>query len=94
MTLWDVPHNGTPTSRAAAARAQPTRQEQAVIDALRAAPDGLTREELEDRTGLAGNAIRPRVWALVARGIVYEQGERPTRAGRAAAVVRLRRYEP
>lgn len=51
---------------------------------------GLTREELSDRTGLAGDTVRPRVVELIAGGWVVESEQtRQTRAGNAAALVLL-----
>lgn len=49
---------------------------------------GLTRQEIEDRTGLDGNTVRPRVCELVKSSLLVEDGRtRPTRSGKPARVL-------
>jgi DNA-binding Lrp family transcriptional regulator len=88
-TLWDIPpHNGTPTSiDAAEAIHDASTLRATVLAAIEAAPNGLTREELEKATGLSGNTVRPRVWELLRAGRITACGCRPTASGRAAAVL-------
>ena len=87
-----APDNGTKTSREAAVAILPHADTQrAEILAVIAASDaGLTRENIEDRTTMPGNSIRPRIWELVAAGLVEEVPGiyRFTRSGRRAAVLR------
>jgi hypothetical protein len=90
--ILPYPHSGAATSRAAAKAVRPgfaARSRRLILDAVEASmPDGLTREELEDRLRLAGNTVRPRVWELLASGALVESGRtRPTRSGRDAAVL-------
>lgn len=88
-TLWDYPpHNGTPTSiDAADGLVDASTLRATVLEAIRAATNGLTREELEGVTGLSGNTVRPRVWELMRAGRITESGRRPSASGRAAAVL-------
>lgn len=88
------PHNGTPTSVAAAMSVadKSATQRAAVYACIAAHPNGLTREEIEERMSLPGNAVRPRVWELLGNNghpqRVRESGTtRKTKAGRAAEVV-------
>jgi DNA-binding transcriptional ArsR family regulator len=85
-----LPHNGTPTSRAAAEGARPaagSRRLQ-VLEAVKArGDDGATAEELERALGLSGNTIRPRLVELRAAGLVRVTTRmRPTINGYDAAV--------
>lgn len=62
-----IPHNGTETSRAAAERIRPEarRMREVIYAAIKAAGfQGLTRPEIEAKTGYAGNTVRPRVIEL------------------------------
>jgi hypothetical protein len=88
-TLWDYPpHNGTPTSiDAADGLVDASTLRATVLEAIKQAPNGLTREELEKATGLSGNTVRPRVWELLHDGRIMQAGTRPTASGRAAAVL-------
>lgn len=88
-TLWDYPpHNGTPTSiDAADGLVDPSTLRATVLEAIRRAPNGLTREELEGVTGLSGNTVRPRVWELMRAGRITACGCRRTASGRAAVVL-------
>lgn len=85
-----LPHNGTPTSKAAAEGAREgagSRREQ-VLRAVKArGNDGATAEELERALGLSGNTIRPRLVELRERGLVRQTTRmRPTINGYDAAV--------
>jgi len=88
----DPPHNGTDTSAAAAesVREKATRLRRLVFETVaREFPGGLTRQEIESLTGLAGNTVRPRVWELVLDyGLLRDTDERRlTRSRRLASVV-------
>ncbi|MBX3380935.1 MAG: helix-turn-helix domain-containing protein [Phycisphaeraceae bacterium] len=86
------PSNGTQTSDDAAkslnVKALATMRA-AILRLLRETPGGLTREEIEQRTGLPGNTVRPRVRELFLAGMVREDGERETESGRKAAIVKV-----
>lgn len=93
------PNSGTNTSRAAAAsmeQAAPVLREQ-VFDAIAAAPDGLTCEELCEALDLPGDTVRPRLWELrgqpkkAQRPVrIMDSGEtRKTKRGRKATVWRV-----
>lgn len=71
-------HNGTPTSKAAAERVQPTAggKRRAVLVALMFAPKGLTRLELVAETGFLRDTVNPRVAELLKAGWATEEGER------------------
>lgn len=88
--LWDLPHNGTPTSKAAAeAKGNAATERELVYRALAQAVEA-TREELETLTRLSGNSLRPRIYELVKAGRVEETGAtRPTTSGRRAAILRV-----
>ena len=92
FTDLSAPHNGTPTSRAAAEEIRPASEtlRQTVLEAICLRERyGATREELEAMTGLNGNTIRPRVAELLEQGLVVlpEGRTRKTKAGRQAAVL-------
>lgn len=78
------------TSQEAARRQQPTKLHKdrlLVYQALLGSPDGLTDEELVERTGLLANTARPRRIDLVADGAVVDSGRvRLTRSGRKAVI--------
>ena len=83
--------NYTPTSNAAAERIAPhiNEQHRRILAAVRSAPDGLTRDEIEDVTGLAGNSVRPRVAELIHREkLLVEDGTRENERGNKCAVVK------
>ncbi len=88
------PHNGTVTSKRAAERIKPSAAAARLIvyEAIsRAGIHGLTREEIEDVTGLPGNTVRPRVYDLMdpkKTVLIEEAGEvRPCRSGCYAKVL-------
>lgn len=92
-----APHNGTPTSKAAAEEIKPSRDtlRQQVLEAIQLwERHGATREELEHLTGLSGNTIRPRVVELVSAGAVVEPAgrTRKTKGGRQAQVLLAREF--
>ena len=67
-----LPHNGTPTSVAAAKtkRGSGTAEKDRarLYSLILHAPDGLTRKELERITGMSGDSLRPRLWELAGKG--------------------------
>jgi hypothetical protein len=65
------------------------RLEAMVFDAIRSAGrDGMTRDEIELATNLAGNCVRPRVWQLMKRGLIKPNGlTRKTASGRKAEIL-------
>ncbi|MBS2028746.1 MAG: MarR family transcriptional regulator [Deltaproteobacteria bacterium] len=90
-TASTPPSNGTVTSDAAAEAIKPSA---ATLRALvlaavsNSGPHGVTRQEIEERTQLEGNTVRPRVKELLAAGLVVETDRvRDTRSGRAAFVL-------
>lgn len=55
---------------------------------MSAGPAGMTREEIEERSTLSGNAVRPRCVELIASGLVRAtDATRPTKSGRQAEVL-------
>jgi predicted ArsR family transcriptional regulator len=87
----DLPHNGTSTSIAAAESKTGSAHTDrlTIYQAIKAAGiDGLTRDEIAERTGLNPNSVRPRVVELIKLGAIEEAGEqRHTATGRAAKVL-------
>ena len=86
----EAPHNGTETSRdaAAAIREHLGRLECRVLVYIAGRADGATREEIGAALTMKGDTVRPRVAELVARKLVRENGEtRRTTSGRRAAVL-------
>ena len=58
---------------------------QAVLDAIRAAPDGLTAERVSETTGIGGDTVRPRIVELCERNLIVRSGKtRLTKSGRDA----------
>lgn len=84
------PHNGSPTSRAAAASAAPRAgsKTRLVLDFLREQGDyGATADEAAARLGLLIQSVTARMHDLARRGLIVRAGRtRPTRSGRAAEV--------
>ena len=65
-------------------------QRHRVLEALRARPAGLTRDELTTLLHLPDSTVDPRVWELVRGGWVVETArKRPTRTGSEARVLEL-----
>ena len=90
LTFDAPPDNGTRTSREAAIRAIPlaSHQRQLVLTVLQA-HGPLTREGIEQASGLSGNSVRPRVSELLTAGLVMELEEwSTTRSGRRAALLK------
>ena len=94
--LWDqpAPHNGTPTSRMAAAsladlliglRGQ-------VYSYVQSCPDGATCDEVEEALDLRHQTASARLNELHRRyGALVQDGTRRTRSGRLAGVYRVAR---
>jgi DNA-directed RNA polymerase specialized sigma24 family protein len=86
--------NRRPTSAAARERVQPhlSRLRGKVYTAvLKAGVRGLTREEIEQRTRIPGNTVRPRVRELIKmKLLVLSSEERCTDSGCNAEVLRAR----
>jgi hypothetical protein len=79
----------SPTSRAAAAKIEPRRNNlQAIVYAyIAACSAGATDEEIQEGTGMNPSTQRPRRNELVEQGLIVDSGRtRPTRSGRAAVV--------
>lgn len=77
--LFRAPHNGTPTSKAAAekvSRESAVSQRSRIMDALEQHPDGLTDAQIQDLTGIDQNGQRPRRWQLVNDGLVADSGRK------------------
>ena len=90
LFMTHAPHNGTPTSKDAAAdiRAHTPKLRAKVLAfvASRGAY-GATAQEIEAGTGLAGNTVRPRLVELAENGCIERTGRtRPTTSGRQASV--------
>lgn len=83
--------NDTETSDAAARTVAPrrTKYQRIVLAAL--AQGDATADELELRTGLRGNTVRPRLVELVEANVIERTDQRrPTRTGSMAFVYQLR----
>jgi Fic family protein len=93
-----VPHNRTETSREAAQEIKTKigRYQQMVLDHLRMAENGLTRDELALLSGLATATICGRCNELLNLGLIepryegFEKVKRKTRSGKNAEVLFLR----
>lgn len=87
LTAKPALSNQTETSDEAARKVEPkrTKYQQMVLDALRIAD--ATADELETRTGLRGNTVRPRLVELVEANVIRRTDrKRPTRTGSPAFV--------
>jgi transcription initiation factor IIE alpha subunit len=84
------PHNGTPTSIAAARQIEPVAGTQGhdIMAFVRGCGrQGATAEEIEMATGISGNSVRPRLVQLRRDNLVVDSGKvRPTRSKRQAVV--------
>lgn len=89
---------GSETSRAAAesiAPAMPELRHRVWLALELAGQNGLTDEEIGERTGLGGNTVRPRRGELERTGLVVDSGRtRPTKSGRRATVWVTRENAP
>lgn len=83
-----LPHNGSATSRAAAASAakRAPADEARILDVLAATPWGLTCDEIEVALELSHQTASARLRGLSESGRVFHHGTRATRSGRAARV--------
>ncbi len=81
-------HSGGLTSAAAAEAIEPhANRLRAVVLAALQESGPMTSQEIEDRTGLEGNTVRPRLVELREMGRVRDSGlTRPTRSGRDATI--------
>ncbi len=75
------PHNGTETSKAAAALVAPTWgvRKIKVMEALVDCQEGMTRAELVPATGMKENSVNSCVHSLLRHGEIVEAGERDGR---------------
>jgi hypothetical protein len=76
-----LPDNGTATSKAAAERARPAAETDrlAIFECLVLNPQGLTRLEIHERTGIKENTVNGRANDLVRAGMAVEHGVRDGR---------------
>lgn len=84
------PHNGTATSRAAAASMDAgtlAQQERYIVARVRVSRGGLTRQEIADCEEMRLSSVCARVNELIRRGVLMERGERRGESGRMQAVV-------
>lgn len=87
------PHERVSTSEAAAVSIEKVanRLQQVTYDAIREREKrGATDDELEQITGLKHQTVSARRRELYLRGLIVNDGERPTRSGRRAKVWVLR----
>lgn len=84
-----VPHNGTETSREAAASMTDhvVRIEDWVLAAIRAAADGLTCDEIELRCALTHQCASARVNGLMKKGRIKDSTQRRLTRSRRRAIV-------
>lgn len=89
---FSAPHNGTPTSAAAAAsmRGHAPRLKRYILAQVASADWGMTCDEIEQRTGLSHQTASARIRELVKSDSLYNHGTRTTRSGRKARVYFLR----
>ena len=82
------PHNGTPTSKAAADSVADVAGSLrgVVLEAVRRAPQGLTCDEAEVALSMRHQTCSARFRELVQAGLIRQTGTRATRSGRQAAV--------
>ena len=90
--LYPLPSNDNPTSKYAAASMDPTvtnEQYLAVMVALRHAPEGLTRYEVELATKIRDKIVDARLMKLGAEGLVLKRSDkrRPGRAGKPVEII-------
>ena len=89
----DAPHNGTETSKAAARSIAPRMNPMRMVilaALLRVDDQGATADEIERRTGMTGNSVRPRLVEMETLMWVVRDGDtRETRSGRPASIWRV-----
>src|SRR5690348_13886385 len=88
LALPTAPHNGTPTSIAAARMVKVSHQEQMILSLLDRWP-GLTQDKISDLTGLLRSAVSGRCNQLEYKGLIYKDGVGLTKYGRPAALYHL-----
>ena len=91
LLTWRPPHNGTVTSRLAAAEIIPHAEtlRGRLLELLRSHPDGLTDEEMQTLANMDGSTQRPRRQELEKAGHIHKtMGTRRTKSGRLAMVWR------
>ena len=95
LPLWmqTAPHNGTPTSKDAAAdirASTPKLRARVLAFVASQGAHGATAQEIEAGTGLPGNTVRPRLVELREHGAINDAGDtRKTLSGRKAVVWRF-----
>lgn len=90
LSLFDAPHNGTPTSIAAAVAQSPAKAEtdRTRIMSFVLTNGGSTRDEIAVGLNMLTQTVCPRVNELVKRGLLIETTEkRKTRTGAGAVVL-------
>lgn len=78
LSLFDPPHNGTATSKAAARQIKVvagTQRAEILRAIVEAGSEGLTDKEIQDALGMGGDTERPRRGELLKGGYVRESGE-------------------
>jgi DNA-binding IclR family transcriptional regulator len=79
---------GSTTSLLASCQADSATGRARVLSLLKANPFGLTRQEIGEQLGMAGDTVRPRVAELLDRKLIQPSGEiRRTVTGRACEVL-------
>lgn len=79
------------TSKEAAKTVDVRNLEKLVYDAIKAAPDGLTAEEIfQALPGIRLNSVTPRIAPLIKKGYIYDTGERRrSSSGRSQRVLKV-----
>ena len=91
MTLWDTaPHNGTPTSKAAAREVAPTLsiRQQIVLNAIDKF-GAMTQDAIAARLAWPIQSVNPRVNELAAKGLIVQAGKGRSASGKAAVVWKI-----
>ncbi len=98
MIMESPPHNGTVTSKRAAEAIKPSAAAARLVvyEAISAAGiHGLTREQIEEVTGIKGDTVRPRCDDLLTANIIEEAGEvRVLKSGRYGKVLTVVGVKP